>query len=251
MNWEKYSLLLDILEGVHSLKDISHELKCDVNTALVALYELKALGWADTKDVENWFITDHGSQAKKLIFKEKIPKIKIESKNINIALTFPREFGDMSKYFPNFVETSRIFKNELRTLEKGDEVFILTYSVDFKVLSQILEDVDVISSGMEKDFVCRIQYFHGFNEDEIEKIKKSGFNVYLNKIKMAGPGHPHAKMIVFKKKNGKSMLISSANLTDNVFTARNLEVGMFIKEPTLVNELERLYLWLWEKTSFG
>lgn len=247
---ENYAILLKVIEKITSLSEISSLLDVDRNTALVRLYELKSLGWVDTEDIENWYVTDYGLQAKKLLFPTNIwKKPIIDSESSNIVITFPREYGILTKHFPTFVETTKIVKNELMSLEKGDEVLILSYSVDFKVLSQILEDPEIIPSGKEGEFLCKIQYFHGYNEAEIEKIQRSGFNVELNKLRMLGPGQPHAKVIIFKKSRNRSMIISSANLTDNVFSIRNLEVGIYVKDETLVNELESFYSWLWKRTS--
>lgn len=245
----KYLTIVSIIEKEESLDNLANKLFTDKNSALMLLFELKSIGWIETKDFENWYMTDFGKQAKKLLLNEDFEKKQINELLSSIVVTFPREYGSLSDFFPNFIETARLFKNELTNLKKGDELNILSYSVDFKVLSSILEDPDIINCGNEKDFKCKILFFNGYNEYEIDRIRQSGFNLEIHKLQMTGPGHPHAKVIIFKKKEDSSMIISSANLTDNVFTTRNLEVGVYTKDINLIKQVEEFYSWLWKKIT--
>jgi adenylate kinase family enzyme len=245
----KYLTIVSLIENEVSLDTLKDKLFADRNSILILLFELKSIGWIDTKDFENWYMTDFGKQAKKLCLNENLEKKQIDTLISSIVVTFPREYGSLSDKFPNFIETARLFKNELTNLKKGDELNILSYAVDFKVLSSILEDPDIINCGNEKDFRCNILFFNGYNENEIDKIRQSGFNLETHKLKMTGPGNPHAKVIIFNKKEDSAMIISSANLTDNVFTTRNLEVGIYTKDIYLIKQVEDFYSWLWRKIT--
>jgi len=251
-NIEQYLSLLNQFDESEcaSVDELARKMESSKNEILVLLYELKSLGWVETRDISFWSLTESGIIARKLLSPTKqMRDIELTKDNINILVTFPREFGDISKNFPNFIDTADVFKNEMKSIEIGGEILILSYAVDFNVLSEILEDPNIVKKGKERDIACIVQYFRGYNENEIPKLRKSGFNIRTNKVLMSGPGQPHAKIIIFKKKEGNSMIISSANLTDNVFRTRNLEIGIFTKDEVLVNEIERFYHWLWKKTN--
>lgn len=250
--FDKYLDVLQLIESEVTLESIAKRLNVDQNTLLVTLYEMKSLGWLDTQDIEKWKLTNYGLQAKSFLLENISNKhIEITPNNANLLVTFPREFGNLSNYFPSFLDTSTVIKNGLKEISAGDEILILSYAVDFKVLSQILEDPNIVPSGKERDFVCSVQYFHGFNEDEISNMKRNGFQIRTNKIVLSGSGHAHAKIIIFRGSKDKSAIISSANFTDNVFATRNLEIGLIIKEKSIIDELEKFFSWLWKRTYLG
>ena len=245
----RYKNIMNGINGDTKISTLADQLTMDTNKLLVALYELKSLGWVESEDAEVWRLSTYGSRAINLLSQYDVPLSNKAENGITVLLTLPREFGDVSTQFPLFIDIAKVFKNELKMLERGGEVLILSYSIDFNVLGQILEDPELIAQGKEREIFFRIQYFYGYNEGEITKLNKNGFKIASNKITMIGPGHPHAKLVIFKNKLNKSMIISSANLTDNFFKTRNMELGVLTNDKKLIDEIERFYSWIWTKTS--